>query len=146
MEEFKGAEVTVIKNVDLHNLGYNLWIENNYPTSESARLQCAEATLKMVEEFPELTRVRGLASVLEPFGLPPSQTPHWWCVTSVGSIVDPTGHQYPTHIISYEEADESRGAPTGKCPNCGSLCYEGKYLCSEKCDIEYMNYLNNPEN
>jgi len=128
----------------LSELKYVLWVEMNYPSSQSAYLQCAEATERMVEEFPELKRVRGLASVKEPYDLPPTKTPHWWCVTPDGTIIDPTAHQYPTEIESYEEADESKGPPTGKCPNCGSLCYEGNYLCSDKCNDEYMAYLNSP--
>jgi len=133
------------KNVDFKKLGYNSWIQDNYPDPQSARLQCLEATEKMVSVFPELKRVRGLAAVKEPHDFPPTRTPHWWCVTPEGSIVDPTAHQYPTHIISYSESDESKGPPTGKCPNCGDLCYDGGYLCSDKCDKEYMDYLNSPE-
>ena len=32
--------------------------------------------------------------------------------------------------------------PTGKCPNCGGYCYEGATLCSDRCEHEYMAYLN----
>lgn len=35
-----------------------------------------------------------------------------------------------------------RGLPTGKCPNCGSMCYEGDMMCSEVCNTEYLEYLN----
>ena len=125
---------------------YTQWIQDNYPTKESAYLKCEEATLKMVENFPELKRVRGLASVEEPYNLPPTRTPHWWCVSPLGEIIDPTSHQYPTRIISYAEADESKGPPTGKCPNCGDLCYQSNYFCSKKCDKEYMEYLNESTN
>jgi len=144
--EFENAtEVKTFKNVNFKKIGYDGWIANNYPDANAARLQCAEATTKMVEDFPELKRVRGLASVAEPMDLYPTRTPHWWCVTPEGSIVDPTAHQFPTRIIKYDEADEARGAPTGKCPNCGDLSYMGDYLCSEKCNKEYMDYLNSPE-
>lgn len=131
---------------NLRSLGYELWIQDNYPDSDSAYLKCAEATEEMIAAFPELKRVRGLASVAEPYNLPPTRTPHWWCVAPDGTIVDPTKHQYPTSILSYEEVDESRGPPSGKCPNCGGFCYCGAYLCSDKCSEEYMSYLNNPEN
>lgn len=127
----------------IKNLVYDLWIQDHYPSALSAYLKCEEATKEMVDTFPELSRVRGLATVEEPHGLPPTRTPHWWCVSSDGIIIDPTSHQYPTKILSYEEADESRGSPTGKCPNCGGLSYGGEYLCSEKCQKEYLNYLNN---
>ena len=121
---------------------YQDWINTNYPTPQYARLACAEATLEMQEVFPELTRVRGLASVEELGGWPATKTPHWWMKTESEEIVDPTAHQYPTRILSYEEADESKGPPTGKCPNCGNLCHNNDYLCSKKCDKEYLAYLN----
>jgi len=121
---------------------YQDWISLKYPTSFSAKTQCAEATLAMVEEFPELIRVRGLAHVEEPYELPPTRTPHWWCETPEGFIVDPTGHQYPTQILKYDPVDEAKGEPTGKCPNCGDLCYESQYLCSSSCEKAYMDYLN----
>jgi hypothetical protein len=143
MNEFNGeVEVTEFKNVDFKELAYTMWITENYPTKESARRMCAEATIEMLLVFDELKRVRGLASVEEPWDLPPTRTPHWWCVTPEGTIIDPTAHQYPTKILSYEEADESKGPPTGKCPNCGGLCYTQEYLCSDKCSQEYMTYLN----
>jgi len=143
--EFEGAiEVKTFKNVNFKELAYDIWINDNYPTPQSARLQCAEATEEMVRVFTELKRVRGLASVAEPFGLCPTKTPHWWCVTPEGTVVDPTAHQYPTYIVSYEESDESKGPPTGKCPNCGGLKYGSEYLCSDKCSKEYLDYLNNP--
>jgi len=145
MDKNEGTEVKTFHNVNFKELAYNSWINANYPTAKSARLQCDEATKEMVNVFAELKRVRGLASVKEPYGLPPTRTPHWWCVTSEGTIIDPTAHQYPTEILSYSEADESKGSPTGKCPNCGGLCYKGNSLCSEKCNREYMDYLNNPE-
>ena len=135
-------QVEKFNSVDFKRLAYDLWILDNYPDGNSAYLKCAEATEKMVATFPELKRVRGLASVEEHHGFPPTRTPHWWCVSPDGTIVDPTEHQYPTKILSYEEADETRGPPTGKCPNCGGLCYEGSYLCSDKCDKEYLAYLN----
>jgi hypothetical protein len=124
---------------------YIAWTAKNYPTSDSAYLQCEEATKRMVKAFPELTRVRGLAHVEEPFGLPPTRTPHWWLKTKSGEVVDPTAHQYPTRILKYEESDETQGPPTGKCPNCGGLCYNGDSICSKKCEREYIAYLNSPE-
>lgn len=122
---------------------YNSWIMVHYPTSLSARLKCAEATLAMSLEFPELLRVRGLASVEEPYGLPPTRTPHWWLETFDGEVIDPTAHQYPTRVLQYEAVDEERGGPTGKCPNCGGLCYNQEYCCTDRCFREYLAYLNN---
>ena len=121
---------------------YSNWIDINYPIPQMAYLQCTDATLEMKKAFPELTRVRGQIDVMEPHGLPPTKTTHWWLVTENGEIVDPTAHQYPTRIVKYTPVDETRGGPTGKCPNCGGLCYEGDYLCSKKCEKEYLDYIN----
>ena len=125
---------------------YAKWIVENYPTPESARTQCEIATKNMVAEFPELQRVRGMISVKEPYDLPPTKTTHWWCVNVYGYIIDPTGHQYPTFIMDYFPVDESKGEPTGKCPNCGDLCYEHNYFCSDKCNKSYMKYLKDGQN
>lgn len=121
---------------------YMDWIREEYPTPESALLQCEKATLRMSSIFPELIRVRGLAHVKEPFDLSPTKTPHWWLETPEGDIVDPTEHQFPTEILKYDPVDESKGNPTGKCPNCGDLSYGGETMCSDKCSKEYMDYLN----
>lgn len=112
---------------------YVSWISDNYPTSWSATLQCDKATKRMVEQFPELKRVRGMAHVKEPHGLPPTKTPHWWLVTPDNEIVDPVAHQYLLGIVKYVPADESQGPPTGKCLNCGNLCYKKKDVCSKTC-------------
>lgn len=120
---------------------YEIWIRKYYPTPDSARLQCEIATQLMVQEFPELKRIRGLVSVEEPYGLQPTKTPHWWCVNVYGFVVDPTSHQYPTKILEYHPCDESKGEPTGKCPNCGELCYKGNYFCSDNCETEFRNSL-----
>lgn len=121
---------------------YFLWIKDNYPTPQSAKLKCFEASLKMKDIFPELTVVRGMILVEEPFDLPPFKTTHWWCLDPNNFVVDPTAHQYPTDIIEYTPVDESKGDPTGKCPNCGDLCYDNEYLCSKQCEKDYMAYLN----
>ena len=120
---------------------YREWINENYPTPLSARTACVEATIKMFEDFPELSRVRGQIAVREPHGLPPTRTTHWWLVDMDSNIIDPTGHQFPTEILQYYRVDESRGEPTGKCPNCGGLCYGGNYLCCDRCGIEYEDYI-----
>ena len=112
---------------------YSIWIIKNYPTPESATLQCKEATLGMVKEFPELKRVRGMVHVKEPYGLNPTKCPHWWLITQEGEIVDPVVHQYPLGIVKYVQLDESLGIPTGKCINCGDFCYKNSCVCSEKC-------------
>jgi hypothetical protein len=113
---------------------YAEWISATYPTKESAHNQCAEATMLMVDAFPELTRVRGhvWCSV-------DSNRPHWWCVTPDGSVVDPTRHQWDW-LGEYTPWDESKPEPTGICPNCGGYCYDGKYLCCKRCEVSYAAY------
>lgn len=118
------------------------WVEKHYPTPEKARIACLEATLDMAVAFTDLTRVRGVAHVKEPFDLPPTRAPHWWLVDYEGNIIDPTAHQYPTEILKYDPVDESRGEPTGKCPNCEDLAYGGQYFCSDKCEKSFAEYLN----
>jgi len=121
---------------------YNQWIYKHYPTSVSAYRACEEATKLMAQQFPELKRIRGMIDVEEPYDLPPTRVPHWWLETEHSDIVDPTAHQYPTKILKYIPWDESKGEPTGKCPNCGDFCFNNKTCCSDKCSKEYIQYLN----
>ena len=123
---------------------YTDWINKYYPTPQSAYRQCAEATLEMLGVFPELTRIRGLASIREPGDLPPTKTNHWWLTSPTGDVIDPTSHQWPTEVLEYRPATPGR-EPTGKCPNCGDLCYDGDSLCTDKCSKEFLAYLNSPE-
>jgi hypothetical protein len=98
---------------------FGSWITERYPTPESAKLQCAEATTAMVAAFPTLRRVRGHAMIGIDFRT------HWWVLTPEGKIIDPTAHQW-------EDAEE----PCGKCIYCGDLLYRSRgadsYLC-ENC-------------
>jgi transposase-like protein len=34
------------------------------------------------------------------------------------------------------------GLPTGKCRDCGKMCYNGNEFCSKSCEVSYMKYLN----
>ena len=106
---------------------YSTWISAQYPTSESARLQCASATLAMVEEFPHLRRVRGQAMVGIDF------RPHWWCVTPDDETIDPTAHQWPAQPVFYEALPDDAEEPSGKCIYCGNLLFRSmganSYLC-----------------
>ena len=123
---------------------YAEWIELHYPTPQSALKQCEPAVHAMILNFPELTIVRGQAVVEEPHGFIPTKTHHWWCINPEGEVIDPTAHQYPKRILSYEPLDESKRDPTGKCPNCGCISYASTCLtplCSEKCSKEYKKYL-----
>ncbi len=109
---------------------FGSWIAERYPTAESAKLQCAEATSLMVEAFPQLRRVRGHAMVGINF------RPHWWCVTPDGEVVDPTAHQWDVPPLFYDALCDDTEEPCGKCIYCGDLLFRskgaGSYLC-ENC-------------
>lgn len=115
---------------------YHVWIEENYP-GESGYGKCAEATERMVVEFPELRRVRG-----HYFCSAWLWREHWWCVAADGAVVDPTAGQFPSRGVGeYREWDESKPEPTGRCPNCGKYCYDGRTCCSDRCTTEYQAYI-----
>lgn len=115
---------------------YQTWIEENVTETYG---KCSEVTLAMQEAFPELTRVRG-----HYFCIVWGEREHWW-LKDGDEVVDPTAGQFPSQGNGvYVEWDESQPEPTGMCPNCGDYCYDGKTLCSERCEIEYVAYCNNP--
>lgn len=105
---------------------YQDWINENYPTPESARLKCVEATARMVEVFPELGRVRGHVMVVVDL------RPHWWCVTATGDIVDPTAHQWGS--IAFYQTLEDEEEPHGKCYHCGDLLFRSRGASSYFCE------------
>ena len=119
---------------------YEGWIFRNYPTHEFAYGKCEEACSKMKKTFPELTIVRGLIEVERQGDFSPRRVEHWWC-TLDGKIIDPTKHQFPTKILSYEAVDTTKGEPTGNCINCGKITYNMEATCSHKCDIEFLEDL-----
>ncbi len=112
---------------------YKDWIET-WLTSNNPYGKCAEATLSMQKEFPELIRVRG-----HYYDAIWGEREHWWLKTKDGEIVDPTAAQFPTKGIlgDYEEWEEGREEPIGKCMNCGEYCFESKggshHACSKRC-------------
>jgi hypothetical protein len=116
---------------------YQQWI-NSLP--ERVTGQCAERTLEMQIQFPELIRVRG-----EYLCLIWGAREHWWLKTPEGEIIDPTAKQFPTlGHCEYIERDESSPEPTGMCPNCCDYCYNGGTCCSDKCHREYVAYVMRP--
>ena len=104
------------------------WIAERYPTPESARLQCAEATLAIVGAFPALRRVRGHVMIGVDF------RPHWWCVTPENDIIDPTAHQWPTPPVFYDAIPDDAEEPHGKCLYCGDLLYRSRGADSHLCE------------
>jgi hypothetical protein len=107
---------------------FNDWIKQNYPTKESAKLQCSEATNKMIQVFPEIERIRGYVYV----GL--NYVPHWWCVDINGNIIDPTAHQWFSPPLLYEPISDDEEEPHGKCLNCGALLYRSRGAESYYCE------------
>jgi len=109
---------------------FRSWIAERYPTPQSAKLQCAEATTAMVAAFPTLRRVRGHAMIGIDF------RPHWWCLTPEGEIIDPTAHQWAAPPVFYDAMPEDAEEPCGKCISCGDLLYRSRgadsYIC-ENC-------------
>jgi hypothetical protein len=116
---------------------YRDWIDKNVT---EAMGKCAEVTALMVSQFPELTRVRG-----HYYCVVWGEREHWWCVATDGSIVDPTASQFPSKGRGhYEPWVEGTPEPTGVCPNCGELVYDGRTCCSDRCHHEYAAYCTNP--
>ncbi len=110
--------------------------------NDFVRGKCQEACTEMRLQFPELRAAAGFAHVTW------GRDQHWWCVTPAGEIVDPTKAQFEYGVVlQYEELDlddpeTRRIVPTGVCPNCSGECYEGAYLCSERCERQYLAYIN----
>lgn len=112
---------------------YADWIAAEIKTTYG---ECAEATSRMLEVFPELTRVRG--HYYCPIW---GERAHWWLVTDDGKIVDPTKDQFPSKGIGhYEPWIEGSPEPTGMCANCGELVYDGGTVCSEVCGRAYVAF------
>jgi hypothetical protein len=96
------------------NLAWLTWIKEHYPTKESAKYKCAEATLEMQAVFPDLTRHKG--HVIDVLG---RRHPHWWLMSG-SIIVDPTVQQFH-EPVDYEEYIGEE--PHGKCYVCGGLLF-----------------------
>jgi hypothetical protein len=68
---------------------YAVWIAANVEGDGYGK--CRETCARMVQEFPELTRVHGTYVDLI-WGF----RSHFWCVAETGLIVDPTAAQFPS--------------------------------------------------
>lgn len=116
---------------------YQEWIDNFVSDPLG---HCAELTLEMQKEFPELERVRG-----HYYCAFWGKREHWWLVDKAGSVVDPSAAQFPSKGLGeYAEWDDSLPEPTGMCPNCGDLVFDGRTCCSDNCHREYAAYCTNP--
>tara|TARA_R110002124_G_C8974544_1_gene515750 strand:+ start:12602 stop:12901 length:300 start_codon:yes stop_codon:yes gene_type:complete len=66
---------------------YSDWIEENYPTPESAENQCNNAVSLMMGKFPELKLCVGKFNGIF----------HCWLEDLEGGIIDPTIKQFKNH-------------------------------------------------
>jgi len=97
---------------------------------------CREVTAAMADAFPELTRIRG--HYYCPLW---GERSHWWLIDASGNIVDPTVAQFPSKGTGeYVPWEEGAPEPTGKCPNCGGLCFNGDFCCSDNCHRAYVAF------
>jgi hypothetical protein len=127
---------------------YTSWIEDYLVRHNNfVRGKCDEATVEMVEAFPELRRACGF--VFCSWG----EDTHWWCVAPDGSVIDPTKAQFNGLVFSYEEIDPKkphRPLPTGPCGTCRNYVYDGTMFCSTSCAREFAHdcgvaYVERPE-
>ena len=78
---------------------YEDWIAAYATRVGSVYMMCLEASTEMVQQFPELTLIKG-AVVSAASG---KRYCHCWCKTPAGQIVDPTKQQFGNAQIKYEE-------------------------------------------
>ena len=112
---------------------YSDWIAENVP--ENCTGMCRSTTHAMAVFFPELTLVRGQYHCLI-WG----RRNHWWLTTEDGGIIDPTAAQFPSRGGDYVPWIDGTPEPTGKCPNCGDYCWDGKDCCCDECTEEFTAY------
>ena len=116
---------------------YYAWVEQNVEGTGYG--DCREVTEKMAAAFPELTRVRG-----HYYCTSWGERAHWWLTTPEGEIVDPTFRQFPSKGNGvYVPWPEGAKEPTGMCMECGEPCYDGKFACSENCEVSLLAFYNN---
>jgi hypothetical protein len=117
---------------------YAEWIKAN--VEDDGYGKCAEVTLAMAAEFPELRRVRG-HYFCSSWGM----RSHWWLLAPDGSVIDPTAAQFPSRGVGiYFKWNEGDEEPTGKCANCGEYVYGVNSFCSDECARETERYLARP--
>jgi hypothetical protein len=114
---------------------YQDWIDKNV---KKALGNCAQETLKMQKEFPELIRVRGFYTC-HVWG----RREHWWLVDKDGAIIDPTVSQFPSGALGeYTLWREGAEEPTGKCIECGEYTFKNNHFCGKSCADKYKKYMN----
>lgn len=73
------------------------WFEVQYDLNVTD--MCCEASLEMLNSFPELRRIRGHVIGDHPHHGPGVHV-HWWCLSPSGDVIDPTASQF-SNIIEY---------------------------------------------
>lgn len=128
-----------------HNL-YKQWIQDNYPTGQSAYGNCATASKSMRAAFPELRITNGFL-----YDAMWGERAHWWLVAPDGAVVDPTRSQFPCPMDYIEISDNhpERKYPKARCYHCGEYYYVMPELKGTmhtiECQNAYINYLNRRE-
>lgn len=121
------------------------WIALYVATGTMLRGMCQSAATEMLEVFPTLRLVRGtVVGVDSPDTYPVRademnpEDGHWWLETAAGDIVDPTAGQFDGPV-AYKALLENTAhlLPTGKCMECGFLCYDGRSFCDDECAETY---------
>lgn len=128
-------------------------LQGEWTTRAVFRGRCGSASHEMRVEFPELRLVRGTVTHKDQAGSLTSEDlqelimpddGHIWLETPTGEVVDPTVKQFlRPETLFYIAFDESKAdqLPTGKCPNCGDYCFNGRDLCSDECATSYAAYI-----
>lgn len=99
--------------------------------------KCAEITLQVQRQTPDLKRVRGHYDC--PIW---GKREHWWLINSTGEIIDPTKEQFPSKGIGeYIPWTEGNPEPTGKCLECGKYTFNMQHFCSKCCNDNFCNSL-----
>lgn len=128
------------------NACYQRWIEA-YAARYGGHVRglCRAAADEMVQTFPELRAVPGVAHTMNL-----GQHIHWWCEAPDGDVVDPTARQFVSEggVSRYAElnltsAEVCAQIRMGTCMNCGGDVYgypRKDTFCSEECEKDFVHW------
>jgi hypothetical protein len=116
---------------------YAEWIRANAPaTPDEARGECGPATARMLLAFPELERICGFYR--DPVLGHDYQ--HFWLEAPDGSVVDPTGIQFPAFTSGEGSYHRFESAPLARCMHCGAPIFDGSRdgaFCRSSCAKQF---------